>query len=141
MKRRRAVRLGALMLVAACAAAGPQAIMYGVDVCAFCKMQIAERRFAAEIVTTHGRIVKFDSIECLLASFKDARARQDVASVWVSDFRHPGVLLEATNARFFDLGPGRTPMGRGWVAVASARDAAALGIIDASAIKRWTELQ
>lgn len=139
MTRRHALRTAALVLVAACAPNGPDAILYGVDVCSFCKMQIAERRFAAEVVTKHGKTVKFDSIECLLSYLHDGKTG-DAKAVWVSDFRNPGTMLDASQARFFDLGPGRAPMGRGWVAVATARDAAALGVIDAGAIKRWTEL-
>jgi copper chaperone NosL len=138
--KRSVLRMGALALVVACAPGGPQAILYGVDACAFCKMQIAERRFAAEVVTKHGRSVKFDSIECLLEYLKDPPARENAVSIWVSDFRNPGALLDAASARFFDLGPGRASMGRGLAAVATARDAAALGVIDVSAIKRWTEL-
>jgi len=137
--RRHALRTAALVLVAACAPGGPEAILYGVDGCAFCKMQIAEPRFAAELVTAHGKSVKFDSIECLLG-YVHSSIRGDLKSVWVSDFRNPGTMLDAAQVRFIDLGPGRAPMGRGWAAVATARDAAALGVIDAGAIKRWTEL-
>ena len=38
------------------------------------------------------------------------------AAVSVSDFRHPGTLLDATHARFVDLGEGRAPMASdaGW---------------------------
>jgi hypothetical protein len=39
------------------------------------------------------------------------------------------------------LGGGRAPMGRGWAAVASIKDAAQLGITDSGAIKRWSDLQ
>jgi len=138
--RSRLARAAVLVLVAACAAGGPDAILYGVDACAFCKMQIAEQRFAAEVVTKHGKAVKFDSIECLLAYLHAAKANEQPESVWVSDFRNPGRLLDASQARFIDLGPQRAPMGRGWAAVATARDAAAVGVIDAGAIKRWAEL-
>ena len=142
MKRptRRALRTAALVLLAACTPGGPDAILYGVDVCTFCKMQIAEPRFAAVLVTAHGKSVKFDSIECLRAYLRDPGAQADVKSVWVSNFRNPGTLLDAAHARFIDLGPGRAPMGRGWVAVATSRDAAAVGVIDAGAIKRWADL-
>lgn len=137
--RRRVLGTAVLTLIVACGVAAPDAILYGVDACAFCKMQIAERRFAAEVVTKHGKSVKFDSIECLLAYLRDGKAG-DAASVWVSDFRNPGTMLDAAQARFIDLGPSRAVMGRGWAAVATARDAAQLGVIDAGVIKRWPEL-
>ena len=136
-----AVRAAMLSLVVACAPGRPEPIALDADSCTYCRMLIGDGRFAAAIVTTHGRTVKFDSIECLVAYYRQASAEHGVASVWVSDYRHPGTLLDASTARFVDIGEGRTPMGRGWAAVASARDAAALGVIDAGAIKRWSELQ
>ena len=138
--RRRSVRAAVLALVVACAPGTPEAIAIGTDNCVFCRMLIADGRFAAAVVTVHGRTVKFDSIECLVAYLRQTAARE-VASVWVSDFRRPGPLIAANTARFIDLGEGRAPMGRGWAAVASARDAAALGVIDIGSIKRWSDLQ
>jgi copper chaperone NosL len=140
--RKHAVRAAMLSLVVACAPGKPEPIAFDSDACTYCRMLISDGRFAAAIVTTLGRTVKFDSIECLVAYYRQASAAHDVASVWVSDYRHPGTLLDASTARFVDIGEGRTPMGvgRGLAAVASARDAAALGIIDAGAIKRWSDL-
>jgi copper chaperone NosL len=104
-------------------------------------MQISDKRFGAALVTKKGRTVKFDAVECLVDYYKQAASANDVASVWVSDYRHPGTMVNADSARFIDLGAGRAPMGRrGWAAVSSARDAAALGVIDAAAIKRWSDL-
>ncbi len=137
------MRATMLSLVVARAPGKPEPFAFDSDACTCCRMLISDGRFAAAIVSTHGRTVKLDSIECLLAYYRQASAAHDVASVWVSDYRHPGTLLDASTARFIDIGDGRTPMGaeRGWAGVASARDAAALGIIDAGDIKRWSDLQ
>jgi copper chaperone NosL len=144
MRPRRSLRVASLVLALSCAPGVPDAILYGVDACAYCRMQISDQRFGAVLVTAKGRTVKFDSIDCLIAYFHRASAEREGggATVWVSDFRNPGTLLRADTARFINLGPGRTPMGRerGWAAVATARDAAALGVIDISEIKRWTDL-
>jgi copper chaperone NosL len=130
----------ALLLTAACGSREPEPIAYGSDACAYCRMQIVDPRFGAELVTAKGRTVKFDSIECLVAYYKQAAGAHDVASVWVSDVRHPGRLIDASSARFVDLGPGKAPMGRGWAAVADSSDAVAIGITDRAAIKRWRDL-
>lgn len=130
----------ALVLSMGCTPAKPEAIVYDADGCAYCRMQISDPRFGAALVTVKGRTVKFDSIECLVSYYKQAANAHDVASVWVSDFRHPGTLIDATTARFVDIGPGRAPMGRGWAAVATPSDAAAIGVKDTSAIKRWGDL-
>ena len=137
---RRVVGAVLLALAAACGSNAPQPILYDADACAFCRMQISDPRFGAEIVTRHGKPIKFDSIECLVSYYKQAAAANDVASVWVPDFTHPGSLIEASTARFVDLGPGRAPLGRGWAAIPRASDAAALGVGDTAAIKRWGDL-
>lgn len=140
MNMSRALRVGALALVLGCLPSTPDAIAFGLDLCAFCRMQIDDRRFGAVLLTPKGRTMKFDSIECLLGYARRDGNTPDAATLWVSDFRNPGTMLRADTARFINLGPGRTPMGRGWAAVASARDAAALGVIDIGEIKRWSEL-
>ncbi|HEV8447806.1 MAG TPA: nitrous oxide reductase accessory protein NosL [Gemmatimonadaceae bacterium] len=142
-RRKGAMRVAILSLVVACAPGKPEPIAVNADACTYCRMLIGDGRFAAAIVTAHGRTLKFDSIECLVAYYRQAAAAHDVASVWVSDLRHPGTLIDASTARFVDVGEGRAPMGssHGWAAVASARDAAALGFIDAATIKRWSDLQ
>jgi copper chaperone NosL len=142
MNARRAMSVAVLAL-AACGPHRPAPIVYDADVCDYCRMQISDPRFGAELVTKKGRTVKFDSIECLLSYYKQANAAGDVESVWVADMRHPGVLVDATQARFVDLGAGKTPMGerRGWAAIADERDAAVLGITDPAAIKTWADLQ
>ena len=141
MMIRRAMTLSKFALVSACSSGRPDAIANHADPCAYCRMEISDPRFGAELVTRRGRTVKFDSIECLLAFYKQAASANDVSSVWVSDFRHPGTLISVASANFVDIGVGREPMGRGWAAVVSTEDAAQLGITDVGAIKRWSDLQ
>lgn len=136
---RRGVSVLMLVLASACGSNKPVPILYDVDACAFCRMQISDPRFGAEIVTKHGKPIKFDSIECLVSYYKQSIAAGDVASVWVSDFTHPGTLIDASTARFVDLGPGRAPMGRGWAAIPNAAAAPALGVAD-TAVKWWSDL-
>ncbi len=146
MKRRRIAsrvsRVACLvsLVVAACGPHKPAPILYDVDSCGYCRMQISDPRFGAELVTKKGRTVKFDSIECLLSFYKQASAAGDVESVWVTDMSHPGVLIDANQARFVKLDSGRLPMGHGWAAIADENDAAALGITDRAAVKRWPDL-
>ena len=119
-----------------CARTKPEPILYNVDACASCRMQITDPRFGAALLTKHGKTIKFDAIECMREYYQQASNAKDVASVWVSDFLHPGEMLDASTARFVDLGPGRAPMGRGWVAVATDSEAVKLG-----AVKRWSDVQ
>jgi copper chaperone NosL len=136
---RRIMQVGAVALALACAPSGPDMIAYDVDVCAYCHMLISDPRFAAVLVTDHGRSVKFDSIECLRAYYAHLAQPASVVSIWVSDFQRPRTLIDAMRARFVDLGDGHAPMGRGWVAVTSPEAAQALGMRGDT--KTWSELQ
>ena len=137
---RHASGVACLAVVVACGAHKPSPILYDADACNYCRMQISDARFGAELVTKKGRTIKFDSIECLVSFYKQASAAGDVESVWVADVQHPGVLIDANQARFIDLGPGRAPMGRGWAAITDEHDAAAIGVTDRTAVKRWSDL-
>ena len=140
MRPARVLTLAAFALLSACATNEPEPIAYNSDACGYCRMQISDPRFGAELITRHGRAVKFDSIDCLVAFYEQAATADDVGSVWVSDYQRPGTLIDATHARFVDLGPGRAPMGRGWAAIATAAAAAQLGITDQTSIKQWSDL-
>lgn len=117
----------------------PRPIAYDADACAYCRMQISDARFGAELITTKGKVYTFDSIECLLQFHRQASAAGDVRSVWVSDYRHPGTLISASSATYVRLGAGRSPMGRGMVAVASEGDARVVAS-GAGSIRRWADL-
>lgn len=107
MNTRHAVTVAAFVLAGsavACGPAKPDPIAYDADACAYCRMQISDPRFGAALITVEGRTLKFDSIECLLAYYRQAAAAHDVASVWVSNARHPGELTDSTTLkRWSDL--------------------------------------
>jgi nitrous oxidase accessory protein len=127
-----------LVLLAACRT-GPRAIAEGRDECAFCRMQINDARYAAELVTHRGRVYTFDSIECLVGYYQslDSAARAGVETMWVSDYTHPRTLIAATSAAYTRVrGPG-SPMGRGMLAVPQRSDLAAVRAQGASAAMDW----
>ncbi len=53
------------LLISSCGSK-PEPINYGHDECEFCRMQISDNRYGAELVTDKGKVYKFDSIECLI---------------------------------------------------------------------------
>lgn len=74
-------------------------IAFDLDTCEFCRMTISDRRYGAAARTTGGRVVRFDSIECLarwVNSSADAPSK-----IWVVDAMAPGtmVALEAAVIR------------------------------------------
>lgn len=135
--RRDALRRGMLLIagvvavpafggLAACTAAGPRPIAYGHDECAYCRMVVSDARFGAALVTSKGRTLVFDSVECLAswyAQSRDDRGGNAARSVWVSDYNRPGTLLDAERARYVRVGGPASPMGKGLIAIASDADA------------------
>ncbi|MDO6430570.1 nitrous oxide reductase accessory protein NosL [Flavitalea sp. BT771] len=76
-----------ILFMTSCTGGGPQPIRYGQDVCDFCKMGIADRRFGAEILTNKRKIYKFDDFHCLL-QFLDSKLlpANEIADVYFLDF-------------------------------------------------------
>jgi copper chaperone NosL len=138
----RAFAVSALIMLGACTGGRPAPIAYDADTCTRCHMQISDRHFAAVLVTRHGRSLKFDSIDCLRAYYAAPGVAADVASIWVADFAHPGVLIPAERAKYFDVGASRSPMGKthGWAAVTDAAAAAAILGVDSTTLRAWAEL-
>lgn len=109
--------LVALILLAASCRSGPVPITYGQDSCAYCRMQISDPRYGGELITRTGKVLKFDSIECLASYYSGLSDPSMVHSTWVSDFRNPGTLLSAEGAIYIRRTGAGSPMGRGLLAV------------------------
>lgn len=110
------------LLVAACSQE-PDEINYGSDECQHCKMIISDNRFAAQLVTTKGKAIKFDAIECL-AAYTHAQAQNiEGALVWISNFNDPGKWLSAKQAIFIKSEVINSPMGASLLALATMEEA------------------
>jgi copper chaperone NosL len=102
---------------------GPVPIAYDLDGCDYCRMQISDPRYGGELITRTGKVHKFDSIECLASFYVTLTDGGSVRSLWVSDYRKPGTLIDARQAVYIHHdGPG-SPMGRGLLALREGPDA------------------
>ncbi|MDF1698439.1 MAG: nitrous oxide reductase accessory protein NosL [Saprospiraceae bacterium] len=88
----------------------PEPINYNYDECAYCKMKIADIRFGAEIVTSKGKIYKYDSAECLVRTYIESE-KKDFAFVIVTDYAQPHNLIDAEDAAFLISEKQPSPMG------------------------------
>jgi copper chaperone NosL len=84
------------------------------DVCAFCKMAISEKQYAAEFINRDGDVFKFDDIGCM-ANYVAERKIEDIAAYYVVDFDSKQ-WLKAEEANFVISPKFHTPMGGGIVA-------------------------
>ena len=136
----RALPVLALML-AACGVAGPVALGWGTDACRHCHMTLADRRFGAEVITTHGRALPFDDAGCaanhLVAGETPAT---EVGSVWVIDYNRPDTLISAATATFVRSEGFGTPMGSGVVALADRAAAERLAAERQGTLLTWPEV-
>lgn len=112
---------GATALIAAlalmsCTPSTPS-IAWDVDNCDYCRMTVSDRRFGAAAITSGGRTLHFDSIECL-AAWADAQPKPPRA-LWIADAAAPGTLRPVAELRFHRTAAGTSPMGKGFVAVAT----------------------
>ena len=110
-----ATALVAVASLLSCASATPS-VAWDVDNCDFCRMTVSDTRFGAAAITSGGRTLHFDSIECL-AAWTDAQPKPP-RSVWIADASVPGTLRPVAALRFHRTATGRSPMGKGFVAVA-----------------------
>ncbi|MBK9547988.1 MAG: hypothetical protein IPO52_02490 [Gemmatimonadetes bacterium] len=112
-----ATALVAVLGLMSCAPSTPS-MAWDVDNCDFCRMTVSDQRFGAAAITSGGRTLHFDSIECL-AAWTDAQP-EPPRGVWIADASAPGTLYPVAELRFHRTATGKSPMGKGFVAVAKA---------------------
>jgi copper chaperone NosL len=118
----------ALVAVSACAQVDPEPIALGKDACDQCRMTISDARFGGEAITSKGRILRFDSVECL-AAWSRAGDQAATARYYVIDLQHPGTFVRADSAGFLRGAMLGSPMGGavlGFVSLAAAEQQRAM---------------
>ncbi len=118
-RRSRAAFSAVALATAACTSGGqPRALAYdGSEACDQCRMAITERQYGAQLVSTTGKVHRFDSIECLVSFYAASRGEGVPASVWVTDAETGDSLVAADRARFVrSSGARNSPMGLGLMA-------------------------
>lgn len=96
------VLIMAMVALSACSASGPEPIVVNKDVCFHCKMNISDVRFGAELITTKGRIYKFDDVVCM-KGFASHMAASEVKATYLCEYTQPGHLVN-TDSLFFIKG-------------------------------------
>lgn len=108
-----------LLALSACAAPAPVPIAVGADACDHCHMPVADPRLTAELLTTTGRLYRFDDIGCLAGFLADGVvAPEKVHGAWAADFLHAGLWLPVESAIYLRTDSLHTPMASGLIALA-----------------------
>lgn len=101
---------GALISMhSSCAKKGPVPIKLNTDQCDFCMMTITDAKYGCELLTTKGRIYKFDDVVCMKRYLKENKNQQ--GTTYVADFLHPEKFIPTTEAFFVKSDAVKSPMG------------------------------
>ncbi len=111
-----------IALTFSCVKKGAEPIKLNTDGCDFCKMKIADGKFAAEIITEKGRVYKFDDMHCMMGYHKE-NAETKVKNFYISDFNQDNVLIPAETAFYVNGGDINSPMHGNTIAVTTKEEA------------------
>lgn len=88
----------------------PEPIKYGHDQCSFCKMNIVVKSHSAQLVTSKGRQMKYDAVECLIWNVnQEPKLKEGV--LLVADFNSPGNMIFAEDSWYIVSPNVKSPMG------------------------------
>ncbi|HJR99572.1 MAG TPA: nitrous oxide reductase accessory protein NosL [Flavobacterium sp.] len=108
-------------LLISCQSKAVEPLKLNVDQCTFCKMSIADGKFGSEIITTKGRVYKFDDLSCLVAYVDENKTK--VKSYFVHHYNAENVLIPAETAFYLKGGIISSPMRGNMVAFSSQEEA------------------
>lgn len=129
-----------LALVFTACEVGPEPIRYGEEGCQYCKMTIVDKQHASELVTTKGKVYKFDAIECMI-NFKSENGSKDFELELVNDYNNPGELIDATFATYLVSEQISSPMGANLSAFAVDDSASRMQSDYGGQLFNWLEIQ
>ncbi|MCZ2443979.1 MAG: nitrous oxide reductase accessory protein NosL [Flavobacteriales bacterium] len=126
-------------LFVSCGKKGPEPIILNKDNCEFCKMTISDGRFGAEIITSKGRVYKFDDISCML-KYQNEQKETSFSSWYAHDYMASNQLIDATTAYYVNAESLRSPMRGDIAAFANKSDAEKIAVENQTQIFDWNRL-
>ncbi|VAW28056.1 hypothetical protein MNBD_BACTEROID06-178 [hydrothermal vent metagenome] len=115
-------------------------INYGKDACHFCKMTIVDKQHASEVVTTKGKVFKYDAIECMINDLKQ-KPNLEVGLLFINDYAAPGTLINANTATYLISKQIKSPMGAFLSGFNSKDEATKTQEASGGSIYTWAEVQ
>ena len=103
-------------LLISCGKKEAEPIKLNSDGCDFCKMKISDGKFGAELITSKGRIYKFDDMHCMINYHKENKNVQ-IHSFYIHDYNQNNVLIPAETAFYIKGGEINSPMHGNIIAV------------------------
>jgi len=119
------LKLGIVTMICCCfysCQVNPKEISYGFHECNECKMRIVDNKHGSEIVTKKGKVLFFDSIECMLNNLKQFH-ENDLKFILTNVYDEPSVLYNANNSTYIISDALKSPMGMNLTAFLSKQAA------------------
>ncbi|HEV7333015.1 MAG TPA: nitrous oxide reductase accessory protein NosL [Flavisolibacter sp.] len=139
-KAKVAVATLAVVLISSCNTQ-PEPFVIGKDLCEDCKMTIMEPQFGAEIITTKGRIFKFDDLHCVVNYInKDKIAQNDIKQTVAVDYNNPTQFVNVSEASFVTSPQLKSPMNSNTAAFATKEAAAKVTSQTGGTLKDWNSV-
>ena len=97
------------LFLISCQMEGPQPLAINKESCTYCKMMIADPRFATQLITHKGRCYKFDDAGCMKHFLTDNK-EFEVKQIYFADYLPPHSFLAKEKALFIQTGNLQSPM-------------------------------
>lgn len=118
---------------------GPEKINVDLDVCACCEMKISDTRFAAQLLTSKGKVFKFDDLSCMV-EFQNESPNTGDAELYVALFTPGSEWIKAGDAYFAYGEEIRSPMRGNAAAFRTETEAGELARKINGEVLTWQEL-
>lgn len=101
---------------------GPVPIRFGEDACDYCKMIIIDKNFGGELITSKGKVYRFDDTRCIVDFINSGKADKTTSEIYFLVYNGGGSFIRSDSALLMKSDELHSPMGGN---VAALRDAAA----------------
>ena len=120
----------------------PQPLIAGKDDCSFCKMPVADTKFGGEIITSKGKIYKFDDVICMI-HFMNAglKPNEKIKNIFAVSYTNNIKLMDVEQTFFLVSSQFHTSMNSGTACFESLKDAETYQENFPGNILSWREVQ
>jgi copper chaperone NosL len=129
-----------LILVTVSCTVKPEKIAYGKDACHYCKMNIVDKVYSAQLVTKKGKQYKYDAAECFLNDLAE-RDTTKMAFFLVTDYITPEKLVDATKATYLISESIQSPMGESLASFRTKESAVKFVKTTDDTLYTWSQIQ
>jgi copper chaperone NosL len=141
-KKATRVTVATLFLAMISCSVEPEPLQFGKDACHACKMTLVDHKFGAQIVTTKGKIYKFDDVNCMLNFYNSGEVTsENTKDILIVDFSKPEKLIDARNALYVKSESIKSPMASNVAAFESNDDLGKINKDWNGILMSWGELQ